>query len=158
VVDTHKELNEEEDMISQECSLYSCSCHSLHRLDFSLHMKLAELNQDLIRYARGIQRHKRLLQALDLVIQEKRSAEMSLDDRIRKKQRKIEDLDRRMKYMEKHKKLAGKIHGLHSDIDGVLEQVNEAEAHLEHTQHAVSMVEGDLDSLKGMVEELQDSR
>ena len=28
--------------------------------------------------------------------------------------------------MEKHKKLAGKIHGLHSDIDGVLEQVNEA--------------------------------
>ena len=83
---------------------------------------------------------------------------MSLDDKIRKKQRKIEDLDRRMKYMEKHKKLAGKIHGLHSDIDGVLEQVNEAEAHLEHTQYAVSMVEGDLDSLKGMVEELQDSR
>ena len=80
-------------MISQECSLYSCSCYSLHRLDFSLQMKLAELNQDLIRYARGIQRHKRLLQALDLVIQEKKSAEMSLADRIRKKQRKIEDLE-----------------------------------------------------------------
>jgi len=157
VAATHKEFNDEEDALSQECSIHSCNCYLLHFLDFSLNLRIGELLQDLTRYARNIQRHKRLLQALDLVIQEKRLAEISLDDSIRKKRRKIEDLDRRVKYMEKQERVTGKIQSLNYDVGGVLEQVNEAETHLEQTQDAVSRVEGELDSLKYMVEELQDS-
>lgn len=59
--------------------------------------------------------------------------------------------------MEKQERVTGKIQSLNYDVGGVLEQVNEAETHLEQTQDAVSRVEGELDSLKYMVEELQDS-
>ena len=156
MVVVHKEFNDEEDAISQEFSIHSCNCYSLHCLDFSLNMRLGEIHQDLTRYARNIQRHKRLLQALDLVIQEKRSAEISLDDRMRKKRRKVDDLDRRVKHMEKQERVTGKIQGLTYDVGGVLGQVNEAETHLEQTKDAVSMAEEDLESLKGMVEELEE--
>ena len=95
-----------------------------------------------------------LLHQLDILVEERRAAEIILYKDIRREKRKLGNLERRMKYVRRQEKQTEKMRQLEKEVGDAHEQVLEVETQLQHTQGVVSEAQEQMDSLRDMMEGL----